>query len=89
MASSSKLVVLSVVALAFATSTAEAFCIYNQWSASISAYALPIDGSSFKKVIAPGSSQCCNWNDQTCFDTADYEVSTGATDPNYHPETLE
>lgn len=88
MASASKLVVLSMLVVAFATSTAEAFCIYNKWSAPISAYALPIDGSSFKKVIAPGSSQCCNWKDQTCFDTATYEVPTGAIDPNYHPETL-
>lgn len=42
------------------TEPASAYCVYNDSDKAITALQLPVDADSFKQVIDPGSSKCCN-----------------------------
>lgn len=58
----------AAIAIAGMFPSAASFCVQNQWTGPISAYIVPLNGQTYKGVIQPGSSGCCNWNDATCFD---------------------
>lgn len=59
------------------TEPALAYCVYNDSDKPITALQLPVDGDSFKQVIDPGSSKCCNWSDDDC--TAEQDGRYGKT----------
>ncbi len=63
-----RLGILMVAALflsAFA-SQASAYCVYNRSDKHIVAFQMPITSRSFKKVIKPNKSACCNWSNWDC-----------------------
>ncbi|KAK9831833.1 hypothetical protein WJX84_000041 [Apatococcus fuscideae] len=66
--STSSVILLAIIAMAAVARPAQAFCVYNTGSKSSATFlAWPVSGQTFKKVVAPGKSECCNWQDSTCF----------------------
>jgi hypothetical protein len=61
--------VLLLVALALTACAApsSAFCVYNKDIIDVTFFAWPPSAHTFKAVVKPGDSACCNWNNPTCF----------------------
>lgn len=60
------------------TEPASAYCVNNQSDKEITALQVPVKGDSFKAVIEPGKSSCCNWSDTSCTTNGDgrYGITT-------------
>ena len=52
-----------VVSFAAGGNEAQAFCVYNKAQSPVSVLQLPISESSYKAVVKPGGSDCCNWRE--------------------------
>ena len=88
------LLVLGILLFA-QVSPSQAFCASNGGDKAVTFYIVPPSSSSFKKVVQPGGSECCNYENGSCF--ADKQYSTdgvgsgggipeGATAPKDHPD---
>ncbi|KAK9788590.1 hypothetical protein WJX73_004941 [Symbiochloris irregularis] len=57
---------LAALAVLLSASPAAAFCAYNTGSSPVTFMTWPVSGQTFKKVVQPGQSACCNFNQNTC-----------------------
>ena len=76
-------------------SPSQAFCAYNEGDKAVTFYIVPPSSSSFKKVVQPGDSECCNWKNGSCFADPEYStdgvgtgggIAEGADPPKEHPD---
>lgn len=63
--SAARLCVVVGLAVALFVSPAAAFCAFNTGSSPVTFMTWPVSGQTFKKVVQPGQSACCNFNTGT------------------------
>jgi hypothetical protein len=67
---------ITALSLVIHSEKAHAYCVFNRSKGDITAMQLPFSPSSFKQVIPPNGSKCCNFSEPTCV----HHGSTSRTD---------